>query len=413
MLKGFLFICFVMGFSLIPTVVSAQYFDYHREESPAVSWNGVILFDARMLGVGGISLMASPAFAASINPALIPANESIFVGASYEVMEHEAFQYWGVNQGVLYAADSLSVRNYQPSGLTFTFPLKGLRFAAGWYVSNMLELPPFYYEQQYWAYSGRFPGTENTFFAAAAFNFGKIIDIGVKLDVVAGKRDVDLNETYKGYPADIQHRENHRLFYLAPAVGFVIRVSPAWTLGASLSRPIPGKARRTMDRFFKSSTETIEISDLKSTDTLNRPTRFCLGTTFAPFSTHSDPGKKILTLAVEMVYTSWSNYEYEFYSEVLPRNMRNTLVLALGMELGLFDLFKTDSDWFFRLGYRLDPQPITEPEMSLKGLTGGIGMRVGGVYLDVGAIYTTGSYMEFSQKHWIVNGTVQLRLGGN
>jgi hypothetical protein len=412
MLKKFFFICFAIGLSLYPNVVSAQYFDYQREESPAISWNGVILFDARMLGVGGISLMASPAFAASINPALIPSTNNILIGASYEIMEHEAFQYWGVNQGVLYDPDNHSARNYQPSGLTLTFPLKGIRFAAGWYTSNMLELPSFYYEFQNWAYSGRFPGTENTFFAAAAFKFGKTIDIGIKLDVVAGKRDVEVNETYKGYPVEIQQRESHRLFYLAPAVGVVMRFSPTWTLGATVSQPIPGKARRTLDRFFKSSTETIEIIDLKSTDTLDRPTRFYLGTTFAPFTIRGDPGKKILTLAAELVYTPWSNYEYEFYSEILQRNMRNTLVLALGMELGLYDLFKTNSDWFLRLGYRLDPQPVTEPEMSLKGITGGIGMRAGRVYLDAGVIYITGSHLEFSQKHWILNGTMQLRLGG-
>ncbi len=411
MLKRCFFICFAIGLSLYPNVVSAQYFDYHREESPAISWNGVILFDARMLGVGGISLMASPAFAASINPALIPSTNNILIGASYEVMEHEAFQYWGVNQGVLFDPDNHSARNYQPSGLTLTFPLKGIRFAAGWYTSNMLELPPFYYELQYWGYSGRFLGTENTFFAAAAFKLGKTIDIGIKLDVVAGKRDVEVNETWKSYPVDIQHQENHRLFYLAPAVGVVVTISPTWTLGASLSQPIPGKARRTLDRSFRSSTETIEISDLKSTDTLDRPTRFYLGTTFAPFTTRGDPGKKILTLAAELVYTLWSNYEYEFYSEILQRNMRNTLILALGMELGLYNLFKTKSDWFLRLGYRLDPQPVTEPEMSLKGLTGGIGMRAGRVYLDAGAIYITGSYQGIKQKHWVLNGTMQLRLG--
>jgi hypothetical protein len=39
-------------------------------------------------------------------------------------------------------------------------------------------------------------------------------------------------------------------------------------------------------------------------------------------------------------------------------------------------------------------------------------MRAGRVYLDAGVIYITGSHLEFSQKHWILNGTMQLRLGG-
>ncbi|MCK4836564.1 MAG: hypothetical protein KAT17_07995, partial [Candidatus Aminicenantes bacterium] len=48
----------------------SQYFDYHREESPAISWNGVSLFDARLLATGGISLMSSAPFIAISNPAL-------------------------------------------------------------------------------------------------------------------------------------------------------------------------------------------------------------------------------------------------------------------------------------------------------------------------------------------------------
>jgi hypothetical protein len=412
MLKRNFLISLLMGVSLVSTVVSAQYFDYHREESPAISWNGVILFDARMLGTGGISLMASPAFAASINPALIPAKESIFAGASYGIIQHEAFQYWGVNEGVLYDPENRSNRNYRPVGLAFCFPLQGLRFSTGWYTSDLLELPSFFYDQQYWSYAGRFPGIEQTFFAAAAFKIGENVDIGLKLDVVTGKRDVELIENWKGYPAVIRQQENHRLFYAAPTIGVVIKISPAWTWGASVTYPFHGKARRTLNRTFESPAETIEISDLKSTDTLYRPACFYLGTTVTPLTARSDPEKKILTLAAEMVYTLWSNYKYEFYSEPLPRDMRNTLVLALGMELGLFDLFKTRGDWFLRVGYRLDPQPVTEPEMSLKGITGGIGVRIGRVLLDVGGIYYTGSFQGIEQNHWVLSGTMQLRLGG-
>ena len=413
MLRRNFLIALVIGISLVPTFVSAQYFDYHREESPAISWNGVILFDARMLGTGGISLMASPAFAASINPALIPTKENIFAGGSYGIMQHEAFQYRGVNEGVLYDPENRSNRNYRPVGLAFCFPLKGFRLSTGWYTSNLPELPSFFYDEKYWSYSGRFPGIEQTFYTAAAFKIGENIDIGLKLDAVTGKRDVEITENFKSYPAVIQQQENHRLFYLAPGIGAVIKISPAWTWAASVTYPLHGKARRTLNRSFESSTETIKISGLKSTDTLYRPARFYLGTAIAPLTAPGDPEKKILTLAAEAAYTLWSNYKYEFYSEILPRDMRNTLELAVGLELGLFDLSKTRNDWFLRLGFRLDPQPVTEPKMSLKGITGGIGMRTGRVYIDVGGIYYTGSYQGIEQNHWILNGTMQLRLGSS
>jgi hypothetical protein len=98
-----LFLIFIIGLCpwITPMSVSAQVFDYHREESPAISWNGTPLFDARMLGAGGVSLMGSPGFMAAVNPALIPHGDKLLVAASFDVTHFEAFQYWGLNQGVL------------------------------------------------------------------------------------------------------------------------------------------------------------------------------------------------------------------------------------------------------------------------------------------------------------------------
>lgn len=390
-----------------PLTVFAQDYDYHREESAAISWNGVVLFDARMLAAGGISLMASPAFSATINPALIPAGNQIFMGGSFESMQHEAFQYWAINQGIYGDPDPQSDRNSRLSGFSVSFPFKSLRFSAGWYVGSLLELPAFDYEDQYWAYFLRSTGIENNFFAAAAFKLSKSIDIGVKLDVVSGRRDVSIDETWKEYPLQFLHEEQHRLSYVVPSIGALVKISPAWTLGATVIYPLRGKVKRTIDRVFESQYERIEILDQQSNDTLYRPARFYLGTIITPFVNPNNPGKTRLELAAEMVYTLWSDYRYEFYSEILPREMKNTLVLAVGMEFGLLG---TNSDYFARLGYRFDPQPITEPEISQQAITGGIGLRIGSVSLDAGAIYYFSSYAGIKQRHWVLNSTLYIRL---
>jgi hypothetical protein len=402
-----MFIVLSLCVVVTPVTIYAQDYDYHREESPAVSWNGVVLFDARMLAAGGISLMASPAFSATINPALIPAGNNIFMGGSFESMKHEAFQYWAINQGVYGDPDPQSGQNNRLSGFSVVFPFKGLRFSAGWYVGSLLELPAFDYESQYWAYFLRSTGIENNFFAAAAFKLGKSIEIGVKMDVVSGKRDVSIYETWKEYPLQFLHEERHRLSYLVPSIGALLKISPAWTVGAAMIYPLRGKAKRTIDRVFESEYERIEILDQQSTDTLYRPARFYLGTTITPFTNPNNPGKTRLTLAAEMVYTPWSDYRYDFYSEILPREMKNTLVLALGMEFGLL---ATNSDYFARIGYRLDPQPITNPEISQQAITGGIGLRIGSVSLDAGAIYYFSSYLGVKQRHLVLNSTLYIRL---
>ncbi|MCP5101795.1 MAG: hypothetical protein GY950_00365 [bacterium] len=393
---------------LLSTFVSAQYYDYHRDESPAISWNDIPIFDARMMATGGISLMASNAFSAAINPAAIPPLEGILTGTSFQTMKHQAFQYRGLNQGAYYDPNNQSQKNNRFSGFTFSFPLKNFRLAAGWYTARLPQLPSINFDQEYWALSGTFPGIENTFFAAAAFKWGKTIDVGFKLDYISGKRETDITETWKDYPLTMQHRENHKLTYLVPSIGTTIKISPRWTLGAVVIYPLRGKARRTMDRIFQSDYERLEISGLKSTDDLYRPPRVYVGTTFTPFINR---GKTRLTLAAEMLYAFWSGYKYVFYEETLPRDMKNTLVLALGMELGLL---RDKTGLFFRLGYRLDPQPVTQPQTTLHALTGGVGIRLGKISLDIGGMYYSGSPGGISQKHFVLNSTLQVHLkGGN
>lgn len=70
-IKKLSIIIFIVVMSAVSFHLEAQHFDYHLAESPAISWNGVQMFDACMMAAGGISLMASEPFAAAINPALV------------------------------------------------------------------------------------------------------------------------------------------------------------------------------------------------------------------------------------------------------------------------------------------------------------------------------------------------------
>jgi hypothetical protein len=231
--------------------------------------------------------------------------------------------------------------------------------------------------------------------------------VGIKLDYIFANRKVDIRETWPSvYPTTYRHRESHRMTCIIPSLGAKIKISPRWTLGAVLSYPLRGKAQRTLDHIFESPSTHLEIANLKSTDNFYRPACIYLGAAFTPF-VHADTdasGKNKLTLAAEILYTSWSGYRYVFYSEILPRHMRNTLTAALGFEYGIF---RAQGDYFFRLGYRLDPQPITEPKTTLRELTGGIGLRLGRVTADIGALYCFGSPGGIMQKHLVLNSTLQ------
>jgi len=409
MLKKTLFIFVTVWIITRALPVWAQYYDYHREESPSVSWNNIPMFDARMLAAGGISLMASEAFSAAINPAIIPETKGILAGASFQVATHQAFQYWGLNQGVYYATDPQSQNNNRLSGFTLAFPFKRFSFTGGWVTVNLLELPTLDFFDGGWSLKATFPGVENAIFAAAAWKWGKNVSVGIKLDYIFANRKVDIRETWPSFdPTTYTHRESHRMTCIIPSLGAKIKLSPRWTIGAALIYPLRGKAHRTLDHIFESPSTHLEISNLKSTDNFYRPARIYLGAAFTPFAhAHTDaeaPGKNKLTLAAEILYTAWSGYRYVFYSETLPRHMRNTLTSALGLEYGILS---AHGDYFLRLGCRLDPQPVIEPKTTLRELTGGIGFRLGRVSADIGALYCFGSPGGIMQKHFILNSTLQ------
>jgi len=395
---------------LNPTSLRSQNYDYHREESPSLSWNGVPFFDARMLGMGGISLMASPMFAASVNPALIPSGTVTYIGLSYERMEHEAFQYWGMNQGVFYTPNNLSAQNGYLSGVNVSTQLGGIRVSAGLLLNNLLKLPNFWYDGDYTDYDYRFTGEERTLYAAAAFSPSGNLDIGVKLAYLTGKREVSAEISRYGNTVITNQDEEHKLSCLIPSIGLVWSPSPSWKVATTVVYPVGGKARRRLISRFAGPSDTIELDSGESDDSFYRPPRFYFATSVTPITSTTHQGKNVLTLAGEVVYSLWSDYEYETFSETVPRNMRNTLEIKLAMELGLFNLFNSGGDGFLRVGYRRDPQPVSLPEVTFNGFTGGIGVRFGRFLMDVGGIYYSGSTEGYKQNHWVINGTLGVKL---
>jgi hypothetical protein len=359
--------------------------------------------------------MASGFFRGAVNPALLPKEGKFNAGISLDYMFHEAFQYWGVNQGVTFKPSALSGRHAGLSGLALSFSLKNIRLSAGWYLPSLLSLPDFNFEQTYWAYTGEFSGREDTFFAAAAVSWGSKLDIGIKIDYIHGKRDLEVNEYFKyyrsnGYPVDshllIHHSESHKLTCIVPTVGAAFKLSPTWTLGAALVYPFKGNAERTLNRVFDNQFEPPISDTLTSTDRFYRPARIQVGTlyTLNPRSTES---KTKIIIAIESTYVLWSGYEYIFFSEETPRDMRNCLVLAAGAEYGIYGRVK---DFIIRAGYRFDPQPVRDPKFTLHTLTFGCGFRYGNLTTDIGFAYYIGPSDMLRQRHYIINGTIGIHL---
>jgi hypothetical protein len=306
--------------------------------------------------------------------------------------------------------------------LAITLPFKNLFVSAGWVMSSLLEFPSFDFIEEYydesWVYNGDFQGKVNTCFVAFARQFGKKFNLGIKFDYNYGKRDLEINDIYNYIYSNnqefnrIQHRENHKLKYMALSVGTRWQITPAWTIDTVWVHPFKGDVKRMVTREFYSSLteERLTISSQEYTNDLFRPKKIHIGTTHT-FSTETgkSPVSRRFTIAAEAVYSFWSDYRYEFFNETLTRDMRDTIAVAIAVEYGIY---KKPKDIFFRVGYRFEPQPVKEGLTDLHNMSSGIGIRLGKFAWDLGLSYLFCSVNGFKQNHLVLNSTLNILLKG-
>ena len=409
--------------ALLAGPLLAQRLDYHLEETPVVSWNDVGFQDARMLSLGSVSLLASAPFLASTNPALIPSDCRYSLGVSGARLAFEAMQYWGVNQGsnqgTLASRSPPSDVASLASGIAGHFETRGIGLAAGWYVDRVQRFPDFESVTSYGAYtSGRswtttltFDGHEDVFYLAAALPEWKGLRLGGKLEYISGRREVSIRSVYHDYWwidgasvwLDVVQRQeqSHRTESFTPSLGISWQITRGWTVAGQAAWPLDGTADRSLTRAFEVRPNGVSISDSQTaSDRLHRPQQATLGTAIT-----LDLSKRVrLRLGAEAEYTRWSGYRYEFFGEEQPRDLRDTFVLAGGMELTARAL----TDVSLRLGYRRDPQPVKEPSTTLQAFSGGLGVRLWQVGLEAGAARYQGSAGGIDQTHTVLALTLQL-----
>ena len=96
-----------------------------------------------------------------------------------------------------------------------------------------------------------------------------------------------------------------------------------------------------------------------------------------------------------------------FFSEEIPRDMRNTGELAIGLE---YSSYSPKWELFLRLAYRLDPQPVKKPATTLNILSGGIGLKIKSIRTDLGLAYITTTTDSPAQSHLVFNASLGINL---
>jgi hypothetical protein len=395
--------CLSILLILIPFGIFGQSKDYHRDELPVISWNGVVLYDARSSAAAGISVFGSDTETAIANPALLVKADSILIGTSYALTGITAYQYQTMNTGVYYSPDRLYEFNNNFSALSATAYFGDINASAGFYKKELFDLPGFDAIGTGYSASAVFSGYENAYYLAASCDLSHLA-FGAKITWVKGSRSASLNEIYDSAVV-IGQNEVYNFDYFIISLGLAWKAAENINLSAVIDYPLTStqdsEYSRTFDAYITGGAHIDETNT--SQNDLYRPSKITAAALLTPFADSSGKDGSGMAIGLEITHTFWNSYRYFTFGDEFTRAFNDTTTLAAGLELPIkcrgFNLA-------IRGGYRFDPQPVPEPDTTLHWLTFGVGISIWNINLDVAGSYFFGSLPEWNPQNFTVIATL-------
>ncbi len=417
------FYLFFVFFILSNQFIFPQNFEYRLEESSAISWNGINIFDARQLAAGDVSFFATNSYKGVSNPALLSIKEISSLGISFSAISYDSFQYRGINDGVETSTAPLTGSYYNLNSFAGSFKLSVFKISVGWFISDILRFPSFefrneYNYDQYDYYKGVFSGKKNNFFSSISFNINKNLSLGIKLDYILGKRDAAITDhssyyyTINGSSLLIdkftKNIETNKISQLIPTIGISYKIDTDLLLSIAFVYPIQGSVKREIQRSFVNNTLNINMTNTENvSDPYYSPKKMLFGIKKELYLKSNNKIRK-LSIAIESKLIFWSDYKYIFFDENIDRDMKNSFVTGIGLELGIYSKKR---DIFFRAGFKIDPQPLKSVNTTLKVISGGFGIRLGRFSGDIGTAYWFGNCSGIQRNNLIISSTINYTFG--
>jgi hypothetical protein len=365
--------------SLLLNAQSGQ-FDYQREEMTAMSLNGIPYADARLLTFSGHPFMAPTPLAALLNPAALPRQPRASLSLSHTV--RSAFQYWGINEGILASAKAVRQGQFGIGSAALSLPLPFLTLAGGYAETAVRAFPSFIFENivsdpafsSRYRYEGLFSGREGTLFLAVCRTLFSRLQLGLTLSRSTTHRKAKTEESWgtRLSPStpwqnefNLAQDETHTLSHWTLTTGLLLPLSDRLSAGISLVTPFLGRVERKLERSLTIPQDS-RSSEVEATDSFQLPQEIRASAVWRlPVNWRS------LTLrsGFDLQLRLWKNHRNTFFGRDRTEALRNTLSTAICLAatlkttLGIFD---------FGGAFRLDPQPLVTPETTVRHASFGL-----------------------------------------
>jgi len=373
-----LFLLFASAASLFAQYTPGQY----TEDAPLGTWNVFPYLGASALGRGQTAFAwGTDASVSTANPALLPTLSdkwSLALGGSFRYAT--AMRYGPVNSGVLGTSEAVGQKLASGDSAALSFQSGRLALAASVFLSESYARPsleassPDYYDIQF-SQSGNL----RVYHLAAAVRLSSSFSLGLGLNVESGRWNSDYVESIlaAGYTITSSKSADLRNLYFNGGLAWDL----SSTVRAALTFRTPSKLEartETVDRYQTWTGTDISIRG-NSDDSFDRPLVIGAGVTV-----RNGPR---LRSAMDVSWFHWSPCEAVWLGEMEARNFRDTVRICLGGEyLSEAVLFKKSRTVPIRFGAIYDPQPQASPGSAYFAFTLGLGLEIGRLRLDLGAM---------------------------
>ena len=377
---------FILFFSLPHPALSQLVLGQYEDEAPLQTWNIFGITTAASLSRGGTSFTLPESSAASLsNPALLTRLPEFSLSISGSYRTTALNKYGIVNTGAFYSPQNSSFELYSGDFVGLSLNIKG------WALSLSVGIPENYgrpdvnwdFEfagQLYYSIKFNQTGTLFNYNFSLAKKLTNGIALGMGLNLIQGTLEKHVEEQWPQAGQTISDDKTFDFSGFFINGGIVFDISENFTVAAAVRSPYKKNASsESLYRFLDSSAGTDIQIDSSETSIFYQPLLIGLGL--------QSKILRNLIIAADASFLNWSNYEVNYFGEILRRDFKDVIRLNAGLEYSNeYPLFNTILDVPLRLGIIYDPQPMENPNSYYFCYTIGTGIHHRNIRLDVGYI---------------------------
>lgn len=372
--------CLLVGAPAAAQLVLGQY----EDEAPLASWNQLGSPPAPSLGLGGAQLARVWDLTQSlVNPALLTSLPRLSASVSASYGGASLDKYALVNTGVVESIGLPSVGLFGVDG-------GGVAGRAGpWAFAVVVAMPESYGRPAIAVGSGGYQltfsqtGLLRVFHAAVARKLPGGLSFGIGLNAVAGRLDRSTVEqsVSPGATVTITDDKSEHFHGLYVNAGLTWRATARLTAGLAVRSPYLKKGPATsLLRYEVPQTGTDIRIAAEAENAYRQPWVYGIGLSYRFSAAWS--------LAFDADHFGWSRYTATFFDEPRERSFRSVVRAGGGIEYLAPTRFAAGTARIpFRLGFIVDPQPVTTVRTTYLGLSFGTGLELRALAAGISASF--------------------------